>query len=300
MNRLFEFTYLLLKKKCITAKELSEYFGVSVRTVYRDVEMLSAAGIPVYAKQGKNGGIAILDNFVLDKSILSEEEQRQILAALESVQAVEKYNNNSTVSKLSGIFQVESPNWVNIDFSDWSNQRQELFATVKNAIIEKHVLKFQYYNRLSQTSTRLVEPIQLWFKDYTWFLKAYCREKQAMRVFKLTRMKRVEYLDETFEPKPVDLTAEEKFTKATPDSQKMLSFSMKIDECMAYQVYDFFEEHEITQNKDGSFTLSLCYPDSEWVYGMILSYGNHATIISPQSLKDEIANRLRKTLENYS
>lgn len=299
LKRLFEIMYLLSEKKCIKAIELAEHFEVSVRTIYRDVEMLSMAGIPVYAKKGKYGGIAILDNFVFEKSIVSEEEQIQILAAIQSIQEVEKSGINDLLVKLSGLFQIKNPNWISIDFSDWSNQHQELFQTVKFAIVKTRVLKFDYYGRVGEISTRKVEPIQLWFKGHTWYLRGYCQEKQAIRVFKLSRMKRVECLDESFEKKELNIEDKEEIDKYIDTPQNKISFSMKIDKCMAYQVFDYFEEHEIKCNADGSFAVSLNYPKDEWLYGMIMSFGNHAKVISPESLKSEIANRFKEAYENY-
>ena len=85
MNRLFEIIYSLLNKKSLTAKELAERFEVSVRTIYRDIDVLSSAGIPIYASQGKGGGISLLDDYVLDKSVLSEREQNEILYALQGL-----------------------------------------------------------------------------------------------------------------------------------------------------------------------------------------------------------------------
>lgn len=291
--------YLLSEKKCIKASELAEHFEVSVRTIYRDVEVLSMAGIPIYAKKGKYGGIAILDNFVFEKSIVSKEEQIQILEAIQSIQEVEKIGINDLLVKLSGFFQIKTPSWISIDFSDWSNQRQELFQTVKFATVKNRVLKFDYYGRMGEISTRKVEPIQLWFKGYTWYLRGYCQEKQDIRVFKLTRMKRVECLDESFEKKEFNIEDKEEIDKYINSPQNNISFSMKIDKCMAYQVFDYFEEHEIKCNADGSFTVSLNYPKDEWVYGMIMSFGKHAKIISPESLKSEIANRFKEAYENY-
>jgi len=78
-NRLFQMVYLLLKKRNMTAPELAKHFEVSVRTIYRDIDILSAAGIPVFTMQGKGGGIFIQENFVLNKSLISEQEQKQIL-----------------------------------------------------------------------------------------------------------------------------------------------------------------------------------------------------------------------------
>ena len=88
INRLLGMIYVLMNKGTVTAGELAERFEVSVRTVYRDVESLSMAGIPVYARKGKNGGISLTENFVLDRMMISQEEQHRILAALVSLQEV--------------------------------------------------------------------------------------------------------------------------------------------------------------------------------------------------------------------
>ena len=91
VNRLFEIVYILLEKGTVKAKDLADHFGVSVRTIYRDIDVLSTANIPIYTNNGKGGGISILDSFVLDKSLISEDEQKQILFALQSL---EKMNLN--------------------------------------------------------------------------------------------------------------------------------------------------------------------------------------------------------------
>lgn len=88
MNRLFEIVYILLDKQTITAKELSKRLEVSVRTIYRDIEALSASGIPVYMSKGRGGGIHLLDQFVLNKSILSKHEQKEILTALQGLKEI--------------------------------------------------------------------------------------------------------------------------------------------------------------------------------------------------------------------
>lgn len=89
ISRLFEIVYLLLDKKCITAQELADRFEVSARTIYRDIDTLSQAGIPVFASRGKGGGIRLMDNFILNKSVLSKEEQSSILSALHGMNALQ-------------------------------------------------------------------------------------------------------------------------------------------------------------------------------------------------------------------
>ena len=115
INRLFEIVYLLLEKNTITAKELSEHFGVSIRTIYRDIDILSTANIPIYTNKGKGGGIHLLDNFVLDKSILSEEEQNQILFALQSLEKLDTNNEKKALEKMSMLFHKKTKNWIEVD-----------------------------------------------------------------------------------------------------------------------------------------------------------------------------------------
>ena len=95
LQRLFEIVYLLLYRKKVTAKELAERFEVSTRTIYRDIDTLSAAGIPIYTNKGKDGGIFLMEHFILNRALLSEEEQQLILSALKGVQTITDDTNDT-------------------------------------------------------------------------------------------------------------------------------------------------------------------------------------------------------------
>lgn len=200
LSRLIGIIYIILSKGTVTAEELAKQFEVSVRTIYRDIERLSMAGIPIYARKGKNGGISLTERFVLDKMVISQEEQRRILAALASLRETGATEEEGILQKLGAFFKADVPDWVAIDFSDWSGRRQELFERIRKAILERRVLEFDYYGQYGEMSHRTVEPVQLLFKEYTWYVRAYCRKRRAMRLFKVLRMKRVEALEEIFEP----------------------------------------------------------------------------------------------------
>ena len=296
LSRLLGIVYILLKKGTVTAGELAEQFEVSVRTIYRDVEQLSLAGIPVYARKGKNGGISLTERFVLDKMMISEEEQRRILAALASLRETGAREEEEILQKLGTFFKADIPDWVAIDFSDWSGRRQELFEQIRQAILERRVLEFDYYGQYGEMSRRTVEPVQLLFKDYTWYVRAYCRKRQDMRLFKVLRMKRVELLEETFEGGRRIPVEEVYDSKPQTETQEVVFI---VDKKEAYRVYDRFEEEEITLLPDGDFRITLRAPLDDWVYGMILSFGPSARVISPENAKEEMIQKIQDMGKKY-
>ena len=295
-NRLFEIVYILIQKKKVTAKELANKFEVSTRTIYRDIETLSRANIPIYATKGKEGGIEILDEYVLNKMLLTEEEQKQILFALQGIKKVAGQNEKDILEKLSRLFNKKADDWIRIEFSNWGKdkEKEERFNKIKAAILNKNRIKFEYYNTNGEKSERIVEPLQIWFKDKSWYLIAFCKLKQDYRIFKIARIKEIEILEEHFER---DLQQESKKEKC---KFKTITLKLEISKKMAYRVYDEFEDSEITKKDDGSFIINVEYPENEWVYGYILSFGEYLKVLSPERVKRTIKNKIEKILKNYS
>ena len=166
-SRLFKIVYYLLEHEKSTASELAEKFEVSVRTIYRDIDALSSAGIPIYATQGKGGGIYLLDNFVLDRSVFSDNEKEQILTALKGISAADGNNLDELLTKLRALFEIKESSWIEVDFTSWYKKKpkQDIFRLLKDAIFSKNVVKFKYFNRNREMSERKVQPIQLVFKE---------------------------------------------------------------------------------------------------------------------------------------
>ena len=169
INRLFEMLHMMLNKKNITAKELSEYFEVSVRTVYRDVETLASAGIPVYSLRGKNGGIRLLESYTLNKSLISQDEQNEIMYALQSLKAANYPESEETLKKLSLIFNKSSDNWIEVDFSRYGSDDNVLVENIKQAILKKLTIKFIYFNSKGGKSYRTADPLKIRFKEKSWY-----------------------------------------------------------------------------------------------------------------------------------
>lgn len=304
INRLLSIIYILMNKGTVTAAELADRFEVSTRTIYRDIDALSLAGIPVYTTKGRNGGISLTEQFVLDKMLVSKKEQQQILAALASLKETGAHEETEILAKLGDFFREKPENWVAIDFSDWSGRRKELFNQIKDAILNRHVIQFDYYGQYGEMSSRCAEPVQLLFKEYTWYVRAFCRTRQAMRLFKVLRMKRVTVLEETFAPMedrnhtPEDEWLAESINPAeyNPD---MTDIIIEIDKKEAYRIYDRFEEEEITVKPDGNFIIRLNCLADDWIYGLILSFGPSAKVLEPEHIKSEIDRRIDKMKKLY-
>lgn len=292
--RLFGIVYILLSRGTVTAKELAEHFEVSVRTIYRDIEQLSSMNIPVYMVKGKNGGISLMENYRLDRAMLTEEEQKQVLFALQSLESLNT-GKNDVLDKFKAIFNKDSKDWICVDFSVWgkSDAHGSFFNTVKLAVLNSKRIEFLYFNSKGEKSLRKAEPLQILFKHNAWYIFAFDTEKQDYRLFKMTRIKDMKLLDEAF----IRKMPEREF-----DGERKIntvSLVLEISPQMAYRVYDEFEGDCISIKENGKFIVSAEYPEDEWVYGYILSFGEYARVISPERVKAVIRQRLQSSIKNY-
>ncbi len=189
-SRLFRILYYLLDQGHATAPELAEKFEVSVRTIYRDIEALSGAGIPVYTETGRDGGIRLMEHFTLDKAVLSDEEKQNILAALQSLRATQNLYQENTVQKLSALFHLDTEDWLEIDFSRWGEKKgdHEKFELLKMAVLQHRKVKISYAGTNGTVTERIVLPLKLIYKAKAWYVKAFCQKAQEGRIFKLNRI----------------------------------------------------------------------------------------------------------------
>jgi predicted DNA-binding transcriptional regulator YafY len=260
------------------------------------VEALSQAGIPVYASQGKNGGIALMESFVIQKSLLNKEEQTEILAALQGLKAIGITKGESLLAKWRALFGAGDGDWVSVDFSDWSQTKQSELALLKDAILNKKVLCFTYYGASGEKTEREAEPLQLWFKSRAWYLKAFCRLRQEVRLFKLTRMKDVRLSGGRFSaPRQAEIP---QVYDASP-MRPFVVLKLWIDGTQAFRVYDDFEESQIEKQEDGHFLVTVAYPEDEWVYGFLLSYGPYLKVLEPTHIQGILGGRLKKMISYY-
>ena len=291
-SRLFKIVYHLLNKGHATAPELAKKLEVSVRTIYRDIEALSEAGIPVYAETGRSGGIHLMSDFVLGKAMLSEKEKKELLAALQSLSVTGDTYSDDLLEKLSALFSAPSEGWFGVDFSRWGNETRDkqYFELLKTAVLEKRCVKLHYASMSAAFSERIVQPMKLLYKSRAWYLHAFCMERQAYRFFRLSRILDCELLDDGIEPPPLP----EFQDTSTQEYQKFVFlFSKEV----TYRVYDEFSPEHVQRLENGNLLVTVWMPDDEWVIGFLLSFGDFVDIVEPLSLKEVIAERAKKIYE---
>lgn len=301
LERMLSIITYLLNHDYVRARDLAEKFEVSVRTIYRDIETLNLAGIPVITRQGTGGGIGIVPEYKLDKSVLTEDELAYIMVALKGLNTVSRdVKIKYLIEKLSSLGDkgafVDANSEVMIDLSSWN--RNDILPSVidqlKQAIKEKKIIIFTYYSH-DQLMKRTVEPYKIIFKESNWYLYAYCTLRHDFRLFKIRKIRDLSLMDETFEPREVLLSSIHWDMK--PDDKELFTIVLAFHESLQDKLYDFFGADNYERMDDKrikvTFSMNLC----PWLYGFILSFGDQVEVIKPLRLRDiikEMANDIAK------
>lgn len=285
-DRLFALLYLLLEKERMSASELAARLEVSVRTIYRDMETLSMAGVPVYASPGKGGGISLLPGYSFDKTLLSDDEQNQLLFAVQSLQAADQ-EVNGLMNKLGIAFQKPPADWIAVDFSRWGVYRNdtERFELLKNAILGRQVLGITYCGASGETTQRMIHPLRLVYKDKNWYLQAYCLRSNAFRLFRMGRMLELAPTDEHFAQ---DYRDDIPSIEAEVPSFSMTHLRLRFSTGVAFRVHEEFDRNNITREQSGSLLVEVDFPLDAWVVSYLFSYGTNVEILEPGDLKTKL------------
>ena len=299
IDRLIQIVFLLLRHGNITAKQLAEELCVSTRTIYRDINILSVAGIPITSQKGFGGGLSLLQGFSLDKSYFTQEEQNNIVQALQILKSSNYPDADKSLNKVAGLFSHNlQSEWLEIDFSYWGSPEKERnnITALERAIINKYVITFTYFNAELTVTHQTVEPLKLVFKSHSWYLVAYSENKKDIRTFKMSRIRELQITNQLFDrelPKDFSITPVYKEEYNTPVF--ILHFSEKI----AYKVYDEFQEKYIKKLDDGTLEVTFRYQLSDWTFLYLLSFGEYVEIIEPVEARNILKEKAKKIFSMY-
>ena len=294
-NRLFRILYYILEKGKVTASELADKFEVSVRTIYRDIDSISSAGIPIYALQGKGGGIEIAEDFVLSKSLLSENEKQKIMSALQGLDNTAIQHENELLTKLSALFKMKNISWIEVDFNNWQNNKmyEKTFNDIKSAILSKNIISFTYFSSNEKETSRRVKPVRLLFKSQDWYLYALCLLRNDFRYFKLSRIKNLEINTEMF-----DDSFDDVILKKEMPHENTVRIKVKFDRKVAFRVYDEING-EIIEDDEGNLYSEIEIPNDYNLYNYIFSFGDGAEVLEPKEIRMQIREMINKMAEKY-
>ena len=299
IDRLIQIIFLLLRHENITAKQLAQELGVSTRTIYRDINTLSTAGIPITSQKGYGGGLSLLEGFALDKSYFTQEEQSNIIQALQILKSSNYPDADRTLNKVAGLFShTLQSDWLEIDFSYWGSPEKERrnMMALERAVINKYVIKFTYYNSELTITEQTVEPLKLLFKSHSWYLIAFSRRREEIRTYKLSRIRNLQITEQLFDR---TLPADFSFTPAYQEEYNIPLFKLHFSEKIAYKVYDEFQEEYIKKLEDGTLEVTFRYQLSDWTFLYLLSFGEYVEIIEPVEARMLLKEKAQKILALY-
>ncbi|MDO7787359.1 helix-turn-helix transcriptional regulator [Desulforamulus aquiferis] len=296
LERLISILVILLRKERVQAKELAEMFGVSVRTILRDVDAIDLAGIPIVTYQGFNGGIGIAKGYRLDKSILTKDEMAAIITMAKGMAgALPDKNHEILLEKLKNTLssaQVENletkVNQLVIDLSPWrGNQSLKVkAANIRRAIDSLKELNFIYTDSSGHTTMREVEPYSLVLKGQSWYLYGWCLMRRDLRLFKLARIKELTVTDKSYKPREISLE-QLPWEGNRQRPENMIKLELVFEQEFASLAEECFGE-EVCKGDDGRIMVMAEMPENNWLYGFLLSFGTGVEVINPPHIRTKL------------
>ncbi|EUJ44936.1 helix-turn-helix transcriptional regulator [Paenilisteria rocourtiae] len=298
IDRLLEILILLMNRKQVQAKELAAYFEVSVRTIYRDIETLSIAGIPIEMTRGRAGGISLMKEFSLSKIPITAKEKDVLQVALQNLSTTNFPELATLTEKLQALWHTSQKEWIAIDSAEYGSppERNEIFETMKRCILENHKISFIYYNSSRQKTRREVAPLKLWYRGSAWYLWGYCYLREAYRLFHIHRM--VDMAEIGYFRPDYDESAFEIFRETAVTPAPRLVVHLVFEVAVYYRLLAIFPT-EIMQLSDNRIVVKTEMPKTDWLYSFLLSFGSDVQIIAPESLRLEIKANLQKAMQHH-
>ena len=298
IDRLIGILAILLQQEKITAPELAEKFEVSRRTINRDIEHLCQAGIPVMTVRGKNGGISIIDDYKIDKTLLTSSDMKAIFAGLKSLDSVSGTNRyQQLMDKLSAGRSegILSGQYISIDLSSWyKSSLAPKIEKIQQAIEDHERIVFDYYGPKGG-SCRKLEPYRLVFKWSSWYVWGFCADKQDFRLFKLNRMSEVERTKESFKVREYGVPELPSAVFMKPKVCAKILFEPEAK----WRLIDDFGIDSFKEQPEGKLLFTFDFMDADNLFNWLLSFGSQAELLEPVELRELFLAIIRNMVEKY-
>ncbi|EUJ42706.1 helix-turn-helix transcriptional regulator [Paenilisteria rocourtiae] len=303
IERLIGIIMLLLQRELVSAAEMATMFEVTKRTIYRDIDTLSMANIPIYTMPGVKGGIGIMPTYKVDKKLLTSEDLTAIITGLSGFeQLLSSSDIKKTLLKMKNMMghtNEGATSAISLDFSTLA-MKQEFNDKVESLhlAIKKHqFVTLIYIDRDGNETMRQIEPYHLLFRNRSWYLQGYSAERKDFRTFKLSRILNLEVSAKTFEPRPFRLKP---FTPSGGRASfQMAEVSIVIDKIAREQIALRFGADTIEPLGKSQFLAKVMLPNHEAGYRFLLSLGKHVTIHKTGDFYDGFISYLKQIQSKY-
>ncbi|UQZ37283.1 YafY family transcriptional regulator [Paenibacillus sp. PK3_47] len=300
LERLISIIYKLLNHEVLSAAVLAEEYQVSPRTIYRDIDVICAAGFPVVSYQGTKGGYGMMDGYKMDKSLLGTYDVNSLVTVLHSLSTVfEDERAQGTIERLQSLGPEHQASSLSVDF-ETRRTAPEALRLLRTAVTGHKVVTFEYINAKSERSVRKLEPVRLDFKFSNWYVYGYCRSRRDYREFRLSRMLNLLLTPETFENHQA--AADEAAAAGTERAGQLEKVVIRVRPEALAEVIDHFNTYDKQFHEDGSMTLTLSVYQplqAGWLRSILLGFGSGAEVLEPQELRVILKEQLQKTLKLY-
>ncbi|MBU5442720.1 YafY family protein [Paenibacillus sp. MSJ-34] len=293
LDRMLGITLELMTKRRVTATELAARFEVSIRTVYRDIELINQAGIPVASFAGTDGGFELMDGFFLTKQHFSVDDFAVIYNLLKSMEGAVGGKLTTLKNKLGSLHPALANGGCDdkliFDMSASEGERA-IIHPLYNAIHQSKRVAFSYTGASGTVSERRVEPVRLYWERGVWYLEGYCLLRHGIRFFRITRMTKFHVSEEVFQPR-------EASTETPPETTDGMQVHLRFDLNAQPRVFEQFPGECVHQGTHIDVH-TTCY-STEYALSIVLSYGSKAVIVSPDELKRAFIDELKEMQKRY-
>ncbi|WP_276854438.1 helix-turn-helix transcriptional regulator [Enterocloster lavalensis] len=305
-DRLVSIIMMLLDKERVSAQELADRFEVSPRTIYRDIETINMAGIPVRSTPGLGGGFEIMQEYKLDKNVFSAADLSAILMGLSSLSGMVRGNELvNALAKVRRFIPVDRAkeielraNQIYIDLSPWMGNRniQPYLELVKTALQESRMLSFEYADRFGNKTVRTVEPYQIVLKGSHWYFQGYCRKREDFRLFRLSRISNLQMSRETFSPRD--------YQKPVLDFGDILktmqtTIKLRVQKSAMDRLLDFCTCERAVPDGEEHYIVNFPFIENEYYYDILISFGNQCECLEPPHVRAEMKRRIQNMAALY-
>ena len=316
LHRLLGILTLLDSRKTITASKLAKILETSERTIYRDIDILCESGIPITSSSGPSGGFSLMDDYDLSLNTMKGSDALYLMLSgmgvhpQKNTQMYQSVQNaflklESTVSDEHKEEIIRAKEKFLVDFKPWWGEDicEDNIDIIKQAVLELRKLNVKYEKYNEESSQRVLSPYGVVVKNSQWYLVAKCHLKNEVRIFKCSRLKEIELLDETFEiPKSFDLErfwqqSKTMFVKKTAVTVSAPSYSVKLE-------LDANDSESLkgfivisTSASKGRLTYELDMISFSTACNILFPLSDRIKVIAPAELKSWIEDKAKNILK---